>query len=233
MTYKVIGQDVCRLFASVAPKYDLVNSVLSFGIHHYWRFRALRMFSPKNSGVVLDLCTGTGALVPALVRRFKEVVAADFCKPMLEKGKERYRSSTWADRVHWTEADAMSLPFEDAAFDAVTVAFGVRNFEDLARGLSEIKRVLKPQGRLVVLEFGQPDLPVWRGIYQFYSRWILPRVGGWLSGDPAAYKYLPETSANFPCGEDFSRYLTAAGLLPVRHLSMTGGVCHAYAAVRP
>lgn len=229
----MVGTDVNRLFASVAPKYDLVNSVLSLGIHHYWRYRALNLLTPKKDGRVLDLCTGTGALVAPLSKLFGGIVAADFCAPMLDIGRKRSANAAWGRQVEWVEADAMNLAFADATFDAATVAFGVRNFESLQKGLGELLRVLKPGGEAVVLEFGQPTIPVWSSLYRLYSRFILPKIGGWLSGDAAAYSYLPETASRFPSGSAFCAQLEEAGFVVGRHLSLTGGICHAYFAKRP
>jgi len=220
MTYQVKSAEVQSMFGSIARRYDITNSVLSMGVHRLWK----KMVSARvpRDGKVLDLCTGTGDLLPLLAERCKEVVGGDFCEPMLDIARERY------PKIKLVQCDALNLPFENDSFDAVTVAFGVRNLESLDKGLREMNRVLKPGGTLVVLEFGQPTFPVWRQIYQLYSRFIMPTIGGLLTGNRAAYEYLPQTAAKFPCAGDFAHRMEEAGFSRTRYLSLTGGIAYIY-----
>ena len=229
--FKPDGQRVNGMFSSIAARYDLANSVLSFGIHHGWRRRLLSLVESNPRAVVLDLCTGTGDLLPLLRRRFGSVVGADFCRPMLMQGvrKELVRSGAGAGLV---QADGLRLPFADRSFDIVTVAFGVRNFEDLERGLSEIYRVLKPGGDALILEFGQPTIPLWSSLFSAYSRWVMPSIGAMLTGNRHAYTYLPQTARNFPCREEFCARLRRAGFDRATFRSLSGGVAYAYRASR-
>jgi demethylmenaquinone methyltransferase / 2-methoxy-6-polyprenyl-1,4-benzoquinol methylase len=227
------AETVRTMFASVARRYDLANWVLSFGAHRYWQWSAARMLrSSAEDTRVLDLCSGTGALLPELVRRFRTVTAADFCGEMLEVGRQRFQSASWFSRVEFVRADALALPFSSESFDAVTVAYGVRNFEDLDRGLSEISRVLKPSGEVMILEFGQPSQPALAALYRWYSKEVMPRIGGALTGRPDAYRYLPETAARFPCGTAFEQRLSRVGLTPLETKRFFGGICYAYRAMR-
>ena len=220
---------VNRMFASIARRYDVTNAVLSFGIHHGWRRRLLSLLPPNPGAVALDLCTGTGDLLPLLKRRFGRVFGADFCLPMLleaeRKGEVR---SAAAGRL--VQGDGLRLPFADASFDVVSVAFGVRNFENLDLGLTEIRRVLKSGGSALILEFGQPTIPVWSAIFAAYSRWVMPMIGAVLTGNRAAYTYLPETARAFPCREKFRERLAAAGFGRIEYVSLSGGIAYAYRA---
>lgn len=220
MTYQVKSAEVQSMFGSIARRYDLTNSVLSVGIHRLWKKMVVARV-PRDSKV-LDLCTGTGDLLPLLAERCKEVVGGDFCEPMLEIARKRY------PKLELVQCDALNLPFADSSFDAVTVAFGVRNLENLDKGLQEMNRVLRPGGTLVVLEFGQPTFPVWKQIYQLYSRFIMPTIGGILTGNRAAYEYLPETASKFPCARDFAGRMEKAGFSNNRFLSLTGGIAYIY-----
>jgi len=225
--------DVERMFSSIAPRYDLVNSVLSLGIHKIWRKKLLSYLDGNClKGPALDLCTGTADLAIALRQQgVSKVIGLDFCLPMLELGKAKVGSKN--SGLMLGQGDALSLPFKSETFSLVTVAFGVRNFENLSQGLAEIFRVLRPGGTLMVLEFGQPSIPVWRQIYHLYSRWIMPGIGGLLSGNRKAYTYLPETSANFPCRQQFMDLLESDGYLPVRYRSLSGGIAYIYQCTKP
>ena len=223
-SYRPVGSTVRQMFASIASRYDLANTVLSFGIHHLWK-RDLVSRIPKGSNV-LDLCTGTGDLLPLIKNRQANVIGADFCAEMLEIAKQRYDMPV-------QQADALNLPFKDGEFDVVTVAFGVRNLESLTKGLQEMFRVLKTNGKLLVLEFGTPKLPIWKQLFQFYSKVIMPRIGGFLTGNRYAYEYLPETSKNFPCREQFINLLKDCGFTNAEYKTLTGGIAYIYEADRP
>ena len=217
---------VQKMFSKIAPRYDLANSVLSFGIHHYWRRVLAGMLPESGDKLVLDLCSGTGDLLPLLEKRFGKVIGADFCLPMLEKGKKKFSGKNYT----LMQADALSMPFADNSFDIVCVAFGVRNFEHLELGLKEIYRVLKSGGHLLILEFGQPRNKIFSTLYKFYSKYIMPTVGGLISGDKAAYRYLPETAGSFPCGERFISILSNCGFSNFKSHSLTGGIAFVYSA---
>lgn len=226
----VVGERVREMFGDIARRYDLANSVLSFGIHHIWRRRLVGMLPPAKDLLALDLCTGTADLVPIVAKRFGNCVGADFCLPMLEQGRDKLKQVE--GRAVLVQADAMRLPFHDESFDIVTVSFGVRNFEKLEQGLSEIRRVLKPGGALLVLEFGQPSLPVWRELYKFYSAYLMPFIGGLVTGKRDAYTYLPKTASEFPCRNEFLSVLEKIGFVRNSYKSLTGGIAFAYRAYR-
>jgi len=220
---EVIAGQVRDMFASIARRYDLTNSVLSFGLHHLWK-RAVARRLPVGTARTLDLCTGTGDLIPLLASRTQELTAGDFCAPMLEVARQR-----GLDRMATlVQCDALSLPFAEGAFNVVTCAFGVRNLESLERGLKEMRRVLAPGGALIVLEFGQPNGPLFGPLYRFYSRRVMPMVGGVLTGNRAAYEYLPETAKAFPCGMDFTRIAEQCGFSEATSTPLTGGIAWLY-----
>lgn len=216
------------MFGEIAPRYDLANTALSFGIHRLWRRALLKMLpGPLPApGRALDLCTGTGDLLPALHGKAAQVIGADFCMPMLKEGARRHGLN-----FPLVQADALKLPFADYAFSLITVAFGVRNFENLVDGLREMRRLLTPGGYLLVLEFGQPQ-GAFGAIFRFYSRFIMPMIGGLLTGNREAYRYLPETAAKFPCGERFERILADAGYKVIGARALTGGIAYCYCARR-
>lgn len=217
------------MFASIAQRYDLGNSVLSFGVHYYWRRRLMALCSRDSSGLALDVATGTGDLLPLLAKRFTtQVVGLDFCLPMLRAGQ--HKSAIESSGAIMLQGDGLALPFADNVFENVTVSFGVRNFADLQRGLSELARVVRPGGRVCILEFGQPRIPVFAQLYQWYSAKIMPFIGGLVTGNRAAYVYLPQTAKEFPCGPAFEDCLKKAGLRIMKTLSLTGGIAFAYAA---
>jgi demethylmenaquinone methyltransferase/2-methoxy-6-polyprenyl-1,4-benzoquinol methylase len=227
MQYTAVSTEVRTMFGSIAQRYDLTNSVLSLGIHHAWRRALINLLPVSTNHSVLDLCTGTGNLLPLLQKRFGPVVGADFCMPMLIAGKNRFAGSG-KEVFPVAQADGLSLPFAENTFDIVTVAFGVRNFEKVEVGLGEIRRVLKTGGHLLVLEFGQPKIPVWAQFYQFYSKHIMPLIGGLLTGNRHAYTYLPQTAKNFPCGDAFKALLERCGYSTIKAKSLTGGIAYVY-----
>lgn len=225
-TPKVVAHEVQAMFGSIAPRYDITNSVLSMGIHHLWKRLVVRRV-PAGVGPVLDLCTGTGDLLPLLERRAHGVIGGDFCLPMLECGRARGRS-----KAPLVQCDALNLPFAAETFAAVTVAFGVRNLEDLRRGLAEMQRVIQPGGKLIVLEFGQPRWAPFRAVYNWYSAVLMPWIGGVLTGNRSAYTYLPKTAKAFPCGAAFEDILREVGFQTTRCDSLSGGIAYIYEAVR-
>lgn len=219
------------MFAAIAGRYDQLNSLLSLGLHHVWRRRTVTTARLRQGAALLDLCSGTADLALAFAERGVQVVATDFCDAMLAHGRQK--ASTRGQPVDFALADAQRLPFKDASFDAVSVAFGLRNVDCLAVALGEIYRVLRPGGVAVALEFGQPNGRVFGPLYRFYSRHLLPRIGGWLSGHTDAYTYLPRTAAAFPAGDRFLRVMAKQKFAEMQARPYTGGVVYVYRAVRP
>ncbi len=219
------SQQVRRMFGAIAHRYDFLNHFLSLSIDRYWRRAVRTRLSPflSDEAVVLDLCTGTCDLAIELSREAR-VVGCDFCHPMLTLGWAKIRGRRLGGRIRVVEGDALKLPFPDQRFDAVTVAFGLRNLEDYQAGLEEMFRVLKRPGTLAILEFSQPRGPVFGGLYRFYFRRVLPRLGGFLSGREEPYSYLPQSVEEFPKPEALSEMLKGVGFGEVRGHSLTGGV---------
>ncbi|MBI5282665.1 MAG: bifunctional demethylmenaquinone methyltransferase/2-methoxy-6-polyprenyl-1,4-benzoquinol methylase UbiE [Candidatus Solibacter usitatus] len=216
------------MFGRVARRYDLLNHLLSFQTDRYWRAVTVRRVGHilLRPGVrVLDLCCGTGDLLLALERRAcaaAHVYGSDFCHPMLVEA--RGKSARRAAHVHLFEGDALALPLAPRSLDLVTVAFGFRNFANYRRGLHEIQRALKPGGMLAILEFSTPPNPLLRGLYSFYSRAILPAVGGLISGSKDAYTYLPDSVRKFPPAEGLAAEMEGAGFTRVKFERLTFGI---------
>ena len=209
------------MFARVARRYDLANHVLSFNIDRVWRARTVRRVRPileRPGARVLDICCGTGDLTLALARECRApVLGSDFCHPMLVAARRKGAADLF-------EADALRLPLRDASLDLVTVAFGFRNLANYGAGLAEMRRVLRPGGTAAILEFSDPPNPVFAALYHFYSRRILPLIGGALSGSRDAYTYLPESVRKFPSPEELAEEMRRAGFEAVRYERFTGGV---------
>lgn len=221
------------MFALVARKYDQANSVLSLGIHHLWRNRVVRAVNLQPGERALDCATGTGDLAVKLKASCKQaqVIGTDFCDEMLQRAPQKARD--YRVNVQFLIADVMQLPFPDGSFDAVTISFGIRNVADPRRAIQEMARVLKPNGRLIILEFGQPDIPIISDLYRFYSEKILPYIGGLVTGQRQAYKYLQTSSKEFPCGNDFLQLIDES--FPFQKTSyetLSGGIAYMYRARR-
>ncbi len=221
---------VASMFDNIAGKYDLLNRVLSLGIDKSWRKKAILKLKELHPNVVLDVATGTADVALMIVDLLKpqKVIGIDISKQMLEFGESKISAKGHNSQIFLELGDAEDLRFEDNSFDAITVAFGVRNFEDLDLGLREMYRVLKPQGRLVVLEFSKPTLFPFKQIYNFYFRYILPLIGRLTSKDTRAYSYLYESVQAFPDGILFLDHLKAQGFVNNKYESLTLGICTIY-----
>src|SRR5690554_2129050 len=224
-----MSEKVKSMFADIADDYDRINSILSFGVHNAWRKKAVAESRVKPGDRVLDCATGTGDLAlefKKAVGHTGYVVGTDFCKEMIEHAPGKAEKQQLV--VEFEVADAMNLPYEDNAFDIASIAFGIRNVDEPDVALKEMARVVKPGGRVIVLEFGQPE-----GIvsmpFRFYSRYIMPAVGGAISGNRDAYTYLPETSAKFPSGDAFIERMENTGVFEsTRAVKLTGGIAYIY-----
>ena len=224
-----MSEKVRNMFADIADDYDRVNSILSFGVHHAWRTRTVQLSGAKEGDHVLDCATGTGDLAI----EFKEkvgsegyVLGTDFCKEMIEHAPDKARENNL--EVDFEVADAMNLPYEDDRFDIASIAFGIRNVDDPVIALKEMARVVKPGGSVIILEFGQPK-GLLKYPYELYSQYIMPAVGGWISGNREAYTYLPRTSAEFPAGDKFITLMDRTGSFSHTDFEkLTGGIAFIY-----
>lgn len=225
------------MFGRIARRYDAANLILSGGADRWWRFRLVRAVARLAPQRVLDLATGSGDVALALSRALGprvEIFGLDFCQPMLDQAEAK-KSAAPPHRhanVTFRPGDILALPFPDASFDAVTIAFGLRNLEDRPRGVGEMWRVLRPGGRLFVLEFSQP-FAWFRPLYYFYLRRLLPGIAGLVTGDRAAYVYLNETIGDFPDRNAISREIAAAGFADVSARPLTLGIVALHAAAKP
>lgn len=225
-------EEVAIMFDAVAPRYDFLNRVLSGGIDRSWRRAAINWLAPHAPKRILDLATGTGDLAIEAMRIDPEqVVGVDIAEEMLRLGRQKLQRMQLNDRITLQTGDAEKLPFSDSQFDAAMVAFGVRNFENLQAGLSDIRRVLKPGGVLVVLEFSTPSAFPIKQLYTLYSKFIMPQIGRLFSSAKGAYKYLPDSIAAFPDGEDFLNELRRARYRSVEAKRMTFGVASLYKGI--
>jgi len=235
------GDKVRGMFAEIAPRYDLVNRILSGGIDLWWRHVAVRLAPPPLGGAMLDVCTGTGDLAIAYADRaaapaaaqglVPRIVASDFCRPMLDRGRDK--AAVRHPQIEWIEADAMALPFSAADFDLVTVAFGLRNIADTRRGLVEMARVCRPGGTLAILEFSLPANSIVRSGYLWYFRNVLPRLGNAVARNASdAYTYLNQSVEDFPSGERLAALVRSVGFTAVEQHPLTFGIATLTLATR-
>lgn len=226
------ANEVEQMFNAIAPKYDLLNHLLSMNIDKGWRKKAissLKDLSPLSH--ILDVATGTGDLaIMAHKMLGVPVTGTDLTEGMIEIGRQKVAKEGYQDKIELAKADSEALPFADNQFDAVTVAFGVRNYAHLDKGLSEMARVIRHGGRMVILEFSKPRHFPMKQLYMFYFRHILPVIGRCVSKDRRAYDYLPESVLAFPDGTDFEEHLITAGVVPVKRISLTFGIATIYIA---
>lgn len=224
------------MFAGIAGRYDLLNHLLSGNTDKRWRkivVNKLESVIATEGACILDIACGTGDLALTLAKSgAARVIGTDFCRPMLEIAG-RKAISTNTEKVSFVEGDALKLPFADSSFEAVTIAFGLRNLSNVDRGLVELLRVLKPNGRAAILEFSTPVLPGFRNLFQFYFKRVLPKVGGMIGGSRTAYEYLPDSVSRFPDQKRLAAMMTVAGFTEVHYENLTGGIAAIHLGTRP
>ena len=225
---------IAAMFDRISPKYDALNHLLSFNVDKVWRRKTAKTASKSHPQAILDLATGTADLAILLAKRNPQarIIGVDISEKMLEIGKEKVKRENLDNQIELRVGDAASLPFEEACFDVVTVAFGVRNFEDLERGLSEIVRVLKPGGTACILEFSMPEKFPIKQLYDFYFKHLLPKIGKWISKDESAYSYLPNSVEKFPKPHVFSKTLASLGLENCLMKQLSFGIATLYTATK-
>lgn len=222
------------MFDAIAPRYDLLNHLLSVGLDRRWRDCAVNALRLRRGARVLDLCTGTADLAIATVRKAEgsSIVGVDFASAMLRLALAKIRSLGLTSSIHLVRGDATRIPLGDASCDAGMIGFGIRNIADPACAVTELARVLRPGGRLAILEFGEPRIPGVKTLYTWYFRYLLPIIGRLISKHQSAYSYLPASVAAFPSSAEFSRMLAGHGFANVRADPLTFGVVYLYVAQR-
>ncbi len=224
---------VARMFDAISGKYDFLNHFLSLGIDIRWRKKAIALLTSGNPKFILDVATGTGDFaIEALKLHPEKIIGVDISEGMLEVGRKKIKGMGQESIIELLTGDSENLPFEENKFDAVIVAFGVRNFENLEKGLAEMLRVIKPGGRVVVLEFSKPRAFPMKQLYSFYFKFILPKIGKIFSRDASAYTYLPESVQAFPDGENFLSILTKLGYKNTTCQTLTFGISSLYTAIK-
>ena len=220
------SQMVGEVFNSVAQKYDLMNDVMSLGVHRIWKTALIDWLSPRNGQKLLDVAGGTGDIAFRFLKRApkSKVTVLDMTEKMLVEGKSRAEAHEFNENIDWICADAMRLPFKDHSFDAYTISFGIRNVTDIKVALTEAFRVLKPGGRLLVLEFSQIPISKLRKLYDLYSFKAIPRMGKIITGDSDSYQYLVESIRKFPNQEEFLKLLQAAGFENTKYRNLSLGI---------
>lgn len=224
-----MSEQVRTMFASIAPRYDITNTILSLGIHHLWRKKAVRVSGASNGMRVLDCATGTGDLAiefKKAVGKDGYVLGTDFCAEMMDTAPAKASKQQMV--IQFEVADATALPYEDNSFDIASISFGIRNVDDPVRCLEELSRVVKPNGTVVVIEFGQP-IGFFGKLYEFHSRYIIPFLGGLLTGNKQAYQYLPKTAAAFPAGAAFIEMMKKTNQFHSEQaIPLTGSIAYIY-----
>lgn len=226
-------EQVAKMFDNISRRYDFLNHFLSLGIDKIWRRKAISMLKASQPKVILDVATGTGDFaIQALSLKPEKIFGIDISEGMLDMGRKKLKERNLSGKIELLKGDSENIPFGENKFDAVTVAFGVRNFENLEKGLREIYRVLKPGGKLIVLEFSRPKAFPMKQAYNFYFKAILPKVGRMISSDKSAYTYLPESVEAFPDGEDFLRILENVGFKQSQCKALTFGISSIYSGAK-
>lgn len=224
-------EQVATMFNNIAPKYDFLNQLLSMGIHKGWRRKAVGLLKENNPKNILDIATGTGDFaIEAMKLNPDKVVGVDISEGMLKIGVEKINKLGLQNKIELKLGDSENLPFAENSFDAITVGFGVRNFENLEKGINDIYRVLNTNGKIAILEFSKPRKFPIKQVYHFYFRYITPAIGKIFSKDSSAYTYLPESVKAFPDGEDFLNILKKSGFKETKAIPVTFGVASIYTA---
>lgn len=229
------NRGVRQMFDGIAPRYDLLNRLLSLGIDRRWRRFAVSQLSIPKNGLVLDIATGTCDVALEIAGQTDpsvRIVGEDFTQGMLVEGQKKLDRSPHGERIMLVNAPCEEIPHPENCFDGITIAFGIRNVADRNAGLREMYRVLKPGGRAVILEFSNPRSELFRRLYYFYFQKVLPTIGGLIS-DRSAYQYLPDSVLEFPPQEEFSAMMSAAGFKPVQHTDLTFGIATVYVGDKP
>lgn len=224
-----------KKFSSITPRYDFLNSLLSLNIDRYWRWVTACELDGYNGGPILDLCAGTLPLSLTIARRNpkRQILALDLCRDMLLYGRSKLNGQKKAGKIFLACADGEDIPCRDNTFSGISVAFGVRNLSRLDRGLAEMWRVLRPGGKLVILEFSRPHNPMVRPLYSFYLTRILPRIGGWVSGDQEAYRYLATSISGFCSPQELAQKMEKAGYIKVTRRPLTAGIVNLHTGEKP
>ena len=226
---KKTKDNISGMFNSIAKRYDLLNHLLSANLDKRWRKIAIKKIKCSDSTDILDIATGTGDMALEIANyKPKSIVGIDIAENMIDIAKEKARKYNKDALIQFQIANAEDIPFADNSFDYVTVAFGVRNFEDLSKGLKEINRVIKPDGRTVILEFSKPENAIFKHLYYFYFKRILPLIGKLISNNSIAYNYLPESVKSFPNGNDFLSIMKDAGFTGLEQQKLTFGIASIY-----
>jgi demethylmenaquinone methyltransferase/2-methoxy-6-polyprenyl-1,4-benzoquinol methylase len=222
-------EQVAQMFNTISGNYDGLNRVISFGIDIKWRKKVLQLVASKNPDTILDIATGTGDLAILMTQtKASKIIGLDISEGMLEVGRKKINDKKLQNKIEMILGDSENMPFPDNHFDAITVSFGIRNFETLEKGLSEILRVLKPTGIFVILETSNPTKTPYKQGYNFYTKNILPLIGKLFSKDNVAYGYLSESAAVFPFGEALNNILRKVGFIDVKAMPQTFGVATIY-----
>lgn len=234
MTVDKSNDRVRKMFGEIAPKYDRMNHLLSMNVDRYWRWAAVRKLAPNRTAPILDVCTGTGDLAFAFqnyTQATVPVIGSDFCYEMLAVGMEKNKKAKRA--ITFVEADAQNLPFEDNQFQVVSAAFGLRNVANTDLGLREMTRVCQPGGKVAILEFSIPRYQPIKGMYGWYFKNVLPKIGQLLArNDSSAYNYLPDSVGEFPCYEQLTERMIAAGCSSAKFYPLTFGIATLYIGVK-
>lgn len=229
------SEQIKTMFDNIAPAYDFMNRAMTFGIDRCWRRKAVDMLSKKMPKEILDVATGTGDLAMLLARRISGsmVTGVDLSEGMINVGRKKVADAGLSERISFECGDCLNLPWPDNSFDAVTVAYGVRNFENLLQGYSEMHRVLRPGGTINVIELSTPTSAIIKPLYKFYTRYIIPTVGRMVSKDVRAYAYLPESIAAVPQRTEMTALMQKAGFTDTTYRALTFGTCCIYTATKP
>jgi demethylmenaquinone methyltransferase/2-methoxy-6-polyprenyl-1,4-benzoquinol methylase len=226
-------QQVEQMFDNISGNYDLLNRILSMGIDVSWRKKVVKSVQNAKPKTILDIATGTGDLAIAMAKATDaKITGFDLSAGMLEVGRKKVAEQKLENQIEMIQGDAENMPFADQSFDVITVAFGVRNFENLTKGLDEIYRILKPGGKFIILEFSQPEAFPMKQLYEFYSRNILPKIGKQISKDQSAYTYLPDSVKAFPYGEEMKKILKNSNFVQPFDKKLTFGIASIYESLK-